>query len=152
MGIDGVQFSGNNTGLGSNAKANTVRVHYRKGDIEPIFGSMVGVEWTDTICHANENVTYVTSQILSAHPVGIVSNMHKAIDGLGTDDKLFEKVLNVVDEYNAVSVWGLWNETYGKEYGENFYESFMNDADKSQKAKFSEKLQKLFKRYLQPEK
>ena len=109
--------------------------------------SIVFKTWCDTIYYKPEDTIYCPDEAFR-----IVSDMHKAIGGLGTDDKLFEKVLNSVDESNYERVWTLWKDTYGKEYGENFYESFMNDADSKQKATFSEKLQNLFKKYLQPEK
>lgn len=82
----------------------------------------------------------------------IVSNMYKAIDGLGTDDALFEKTLSEINESNVYYVNDIWDKTFGKHYGETFYESFMNDADSKQKATFSEKLKALFKKFLHQEK
>ncbi|MBO5434743.1 hypothetical protein J6A31_02835 [bacterium] len=82
----------------------------------------------------------------------IVSNMYKAIDGLGTDDALFEKTLSEINESNVYYVNDIWDKTFGKHCGETFYESFMNDADSKQKATFSEKLKALFKKFLHQEK
>jgi len=80
----------------------------------------------------------------------IVSNMYEAIDGLGTDDALFEKALGEINEGNAYYVKDLWDNTLGKYYGETFYEAFEGDADKAQLAKFGEKLKELFKNAINP--
>ena len=70
----------------------------------------------------------------------IVSNMHKSIDGLGTDDALFEKTLSKVNKDNVLEVLDLWDRTYGKEYGETFFESFLSDASGSQRKEYAPKL------------
>ena len=80
----------------------------------------------------------------------IVSNMYKAIDGLGTDNTLFEKTLSEINESNAYYVKDIWDKTLGKHYGETFYEAFEGDANKSQLAKFGEKLKELFKNAFNP--
>ena len=99
----------------------------------------------DSILHSDTNIKRYQHTVKVSDPHTIVDNMHKAIDGLGTKDNLFENVLNSVNECNASDVWELWKKFYGKEYNENFYESFINDADKSQRAKFLEKLLTLFR-------
>ena len=80
----------------------------------------------------------------------IVSNMYKAIDGLGTDNTLFEKTLSEINESKAYYVKDIWDKTLGKHYGETFYEAFEGDANKSQLAKFGEKLKELFKNAFNP--
>ena len=70
----------------------------------------------------------------------IVSDMYKAIDGLGTDNKLFEEVLQKIDLENIYEVVNLWNETAGREYNESFIESFLGDANTEQRQVYGEKL------------
>lgn len=70
----------------------------------------------------------------------IVSQLYKSIDGLGTDDKLFEQALNRINKDNILEVIEEWNRTYGKEYGETFFESFLGDADSAQRKQYGEQL------------
>lgn len=70
----------------------------------------------------------------------IVSQLYKSIDGLGTDDELFEKTLNRINKDNILEVIEEWNRTYGKEYGETFFESFLGDADSAQRKQYGEQL------------
>lgn len=70
----------------------------------------------------------------------IVSDMYKAIDGLGTDNKLFEEALQKIDLENIYEVVNLWNETAGREYNESFIESFLGDANTEQRQVYGEKL------------
>ncbi len=66
--------------------------------------------------------------------------MYKAIDGLGTDNKRFEKALNKINYDNILEVVDLWEETAGKEYDESFIESFLGDANNEQRQVYGEKL------------
>ena len=70
----------------------------------------------------------------------IVSQLYKSIDGLGTDDELFEKTLNRINKDNILEVIEEWDRTCGKEYGESFFESFLGDADSAQLKKYGEQL------------
>lgn len=70
----------------------------------------------------------------------IVSQLYKSIDGLGTDDELFEKTLNRINKDNILEVIEEWDRTCGKEYGESFFESFLGDADSAQRKKYGEQL------------
>lgn len=70
----------------------------------------------------------------------IVSQLYKSIDGLGTDDELFEKTLNRINKDNILEVIEEWDRTCGKEYGESFFESFLGDADPAQRKKYGEQL------------
>ena len=70
----------------------------------------------------------------------IVSQLYKSIDGLGTDDELFEKTLNRINKDNILEVMEEWDRTCGKEYGESFFESFLGDADSAQRKKYGEQL------------
>lgn len=70
----------------------------------------------------------------------IVSQLYKSIDGLGTDDELFEKTLNRINKDNILEVMEEWDRTCGKEYGETFFESFLGDADSIQRKEYGAKL------------
>ncbi len=70
----------------------------------------------------------------------IVSQLYKSIDGLGTDDELFEKTLNRINKDNILEVMEEWDRTCGKEYGETFFESFLGDADSTQRKEYGAKL------------
>ena len=70
----------------------------------------------------------------------IVSSMYKAIDGLGTDNKLFEEALKKIDSDNILEVIDLWEETAGKEYNESFIESFLGDANNEQRQTYGNQL------------
>ena len=70
----------------------------------------------------------------------ICDDMFKAIDGIGTDDELFEKTLSRLNKDNIIEVMDQWNKTYGKDYKETFMDSFMNDADKKQQREFGVKI------------
>lgn len=72
----------------------------------------------------------------------IVIGMYKAIDGLGTDNELFEATLKKVNADNIYEVTELWNNTVGKEYGETFFESFLGDANSSQRKTYGKQLLK----------
>lgn len=70
----------------------------------------------------------------------IVCQLYKSIDGLGTDDELFEKTLNRINKDNILEVIEEWDRTCGQEYGESFFESFLGDADSAQRKKYGEQL------------
>ncbi len=70
----------------------------------------------------------------------ICDDMFKAIDGLGTDDELFEKTLSRLNKDNIIEVMEKWDETYGKDYNESFMDSFLDDADGIQKKEFGTKI------------
>lgn len=70
----------------------------------------------------------------------ICDDMFKAIDGLGTDDELFEKTLSRLNKDNIIEVMDQWNKTYGKDYNETFMDSFLGDADQKQKTEFGTKI------------
>lgn len=70
----------------------------------------------------------------------ICDDMFRSIDGLGTDDKRFEKTLTRLNKDNIVEVMDYWDKTYGKEYKESFMQSFLGDADNSQRAEFGAKI------------
>ena len=72
----------------------------------------------------------------------IVIGMYKAIDGLGTDNELFEATLKKVNADNIYEVTELWNNTVGKEYGETFFEAFLGDANSSQRKTYGKQLLK----------
>lgn len=70
----------------------------------------------------------------------ICDDIYKAIDGLGTDDKLFEKTLSRLNKDNIIEVMEHWQESYGNKYKETFFESFLGDADSKQKKEFGTKI------------
>lgn len=70
----------------------------------------------------------------------ICDDFYRAVDGLGTDDKLFEKTLSRLNADNIMEVMSNWDETYGEDYKERFIDSFLGDADPSQKKEFGLKI------------
>lgn len=70
----------------------------------------------------------------------ICDDFYRAIDGLGTDDKLFEKTLSRLNADNIIEVMSNWEQTYGEDYKEHFIDSFLGDADPSQKKEFGLKI------------
>lgn len=59
--------------------------------------------------------------------------LYDAIDGLGTDNIGFERALLKIEKNNVIEVMNKWDATYGKQYGETFIESFLNDANRRQR-------------------
>lgn len=70
----------------------------------------------------------------------ICDDFYRAVDGLGTDDKLFEKTLSRLNADNIIEVMSNWEQTYGEDYKEHFIDSFLGDADPSQKKEFGLKI------------
>lgn len=64
----------------------------------------------------------------------ICEEFYSAIDGLGTKNTQFEMTLDKIDKANVLEVMDMWDKSYGKEYGETFIQSFLNDANTRQKA------------------
>lgn len=59
--------------------------------------------------------------------------LYDAVDGLGTDNIGFERALLKIEKNNVIEVMNKWDATYGKQYGETFIESFLNDASRRQR-------------------
>lgn len=59
--------------------------------------------------------------------------LYDAVDGLGTDNIGFERALLKIEKNNVIEVMNKWDATYGKQYGETFIESFLNDANRRQR-------------------
>ena len=70
----------------------------------------------------------------------IINKMYEAIDGIGTDNELFEEALNMIDTDNILEVIQLWDFTAGREYGETFIESFLGDASAKQRQNYGNQL------------
>lgn len=70
----------------------------------------------------------------------ICDDMFKAIDGFGTDDKLFEKTLSRLNKDNIIEVMEHWDKSYGNDYEETFFTSFVRDADTKQKQELGIKM------------
>lgn len=70
----------------------------------------------------------------------ICDDFYKAIDGPGTNDTLFDKTLSRINADNIIEVMSNWDETYGEDYKEHFIDSFLGDADQSQKKEFGLKI------------
>lgn len=67
-------------------------------------------------------------------PADVCADFYRAIDGLGTDDALFEKVIKYdLSNDNIKEVMDRWDETYGGQYSETFMQSFLNDASFAQR-------------------
>ena len=52
---------------------------------------------------------------------------------MGTDNIGFERALLKIEKNNVIEVMNKWDSTYGKQYGETFIESFLNDANRRQR-------------------
>ena len=59
--------------------------------------------------------------------------LYDAIDGLGTDNIGFERAFLKIKKDNVIEIMNKWDSTYGKQYGESFIMSFLNDADRRQR-------------------
>lgn len=70
----------------------------------------------------------------------LCEKFHKAIDGAGTDYKPFKEVIESLNADNIAEVMNQWDKSQGKEYGETFMESFLNDAGHYQKRKLGTKI------------
>ena len=74
----------------------------------------------------------------------ICDDFYKAIDGLGTNNKLFEATVKKLTADNILEVFEEWNKTYGKQYKESFFTSFLGDASEKQKKDLIPHMQKCF--------
>lgn len=89
---------------------------------------------------ANDSQAKYQSKADPKEVENICDDMYKAIDGLGTDDELFEKTLSRLNKDNIIEVMDQWEKTYGKDYNESFMDSFLGDADKAQKNEYGKKI------------
>ena len=94
----------------------------------------IPVEKSDSIHISKEEMEHFEHVKKESHE--IVSSMYKAIDGLGTDNKLFEEALSKINQDNILEVIDLWDKTAGKKYNESFIESFLGDANTEQRQYF----------------
>lgn len=70
----------------------------------------------------------------------ICDDFFKAIDGLGTNDELFNEIMNKITKENFFDVMNYWNKSYGATYKEDFLSSFFGDADANQKKVYCERI------------
>ena len=70
----------------------------------------------------------------------ICDDFFKAIDGFGTNDKLFNETMNKITKENFFDVMNYWNKSYGATYHEDFLSSFFGDADANQKRVYCERI------------
>ena len=137
----------------SEEKVNSVITESKKGNEESVAEYDTANIKHDIVYVIDEVVTHDTVYLSEEDRVeaqrqqrikkannNIVSQLYKSIDGLGTDDKLFEQALNRINKDNILEVIEEWNRTYGKEYGETFFESFLGDADSAQRKQYGEQL------------
>lgn len=97
----------------------------------------VGIS-NDTVYMSEEEQNRIERVKNEAHV--IVLSMYKAIDGIGTNNKLFEYALSQINSDNILEVIDLWDKTAGKEYNESFIESFLGDANTKQRQVYGERL------------
>lgn len=92
-----------------------------------------------------EYIEHIKSPLQQAKE--LCQNFYKAIDGLGTNNELFESTIEGINAGNISEVINEWNKTYGKEYGETFIESFLDDANTKQRQIYGNQLiQALYER------
>ena len=70
----------------------------------------------------------------------IINKMYEAIDGIGTDNELFEEALKMIDVDNILEVIDRWNSTAGRKYEESFIEAFLGDANARQRQTYGNQL------------
>ena len=70
----------------------------------------------------------------------ICDDFFKAIDGFGTNDKLFNETMNKITKENFFDVMNYWNKSYGATYHEDFLSSFLGDADAVQKKVYGKRI------------
>ena len=134
-------------------KVNSVITESKKGNETPVVENDTIIMKHDTVYVDKDEVVRDTvylseedrleaqrQQRIKKVANNIVSQLYKSIDGLGTDDELFEKTLNRINKDNILEVIEEWDRTCGKEYGESFFESFLGDADSAQRKKYGEQL------------
>ena len=134
-------------------KVNSVITESKKGNETPVVENDTIIMKHDTVYVDKDEVVRDTvylseedrleaqrQQRIKKVANNIVSQLYKSIDGLGTDDELFEKTLNRINKDNILEVIEEWDRTCGQEYGESFFESFLGDADSAQRKKYGAQL------------
>lgn len=134
-------------------KVNSVITESKKGNETPVVENDTIIMKHDTVYVDKDEVVRDTvylseedrleaqrQQRIKKVANNIVCQLYKSIDGLGTDDELFEKTLNRINKDNILEVMEEWDRTCGKEYGETFFESFLGDADSTQRKEYGAKL------------
>ena len=64
-------------------------------------------------------MTQLRIERVNKESIEIVTELYNAINGLGTDNELFEKALKKINADNIYEVNELWNLSVGSEYGES---------------------------------
>jgi len=70
----------------------------------------------------------------------VAQMFREACDGWGTDDEKFEAICSAINKDNVMELMLAYNETESSVNGESFMETFMWDADHSQKAQYGKQI------------
>ncbi len=98
-------------------------------------------EETDETTEAEETEeTEETNMNQDMETYQVAQMFREACDGCGTDDKKFEAICSAINKDNVMELMLAYNETESSINGESFMETFMWDADHSQKAKYGKQI------------